>query len=152
MSTVYDVPADDFVKKLAEHLKENVAEVNPPIWSQFSKTGAHRERLPENADWWHIRCASILRKIYMRGPIGVSRLRLYYGGRHGQEHGPEHFRRGGGEIVREAIQQLEKAGLVKTVDKKGRVITKDGRELLNNIAGEVKQDFEKKHSNLKNSG
>jgi len=149
LPTVYDVPADDFIKKLAYHLKENVAEVSPPHWSQFSKTGAHRERLPEKADWWHIRCASILRKIYMRGPIGISKLRLYYGGRHGQKHGPEHFRRGSGAIVREAVQQLEKAGLVKTADKKGRVITKDGRELLNSIAEEVRQDFERKRPELK---
>ena len=80
MVTVYDIPADDLIRKLAEYLKENVSETTPPTWAAFVKTGAHVERTPSDPDWWYVRCASILRKTYKEGPIGVSRLRKHYGG------------------------------------------------------------------------
>jgi len=138
MSTAYDVPADALIKKLAHHLKESVSEISPPTWTAFSKTGAYTERLPERADWWYTRGASILRKIYINGPIGISRLRLAYGGRAGQRSNPEHFRRGGGAVVRKLVQQLEAAKLVTKADNKGRVVTKEGKELLDSLASEVK--------------
>jgi small subunit ribosomal protein S19e len=30
-----------------------------------------------NPDWWFVRAASMLRKLYLRGPIGVSRMRKF---------------------------------------------------------------------------
>ena len=138
MSTAYEVPADALIRKLAHHLKENVSELSPPAWAAFSKTSSHTERFPANADWWYTRGASILRKIYIKGPIGISKLRLAYGGRTGQRNGSEHFRRGSGAIVRNLVQQLEAAKLVTKADNKGRVVTKEGREVLDSLATEVK--------------
>lgn len=138
MSTAYEVPADTLIKKLAHYLKDNVSEITPPTWAAFSKTSSAAERIPENANWWYTRGASILRKIYMNGPIGISKLRLAYGGKTGQRSSPEHFRRSGGAAVRKLVQQLEVAKLITKADTKGRIVTKEGKDLLDSLAHEVK--------------
>ena len=85
----------------------------------------------------------------MEGPIGVERLRSDYGGRLSRGAKPEHRRRGGGTILRKALQQLEAAGLVETLKNRGRAVTKDGRHTLDRLAGEIKEDLEKKLPELK---
>ena len=137
MPTVYDVPPESFIGRLARHLKENYDEIVPPQWAYFAKTGPHRERPPQDREWWYVRCASILRKLYLLGPIGVSRLRKEYGGRSRRGRSREHTRRGGGSSVREPLQQLEKAGLVEKDGRKGRVLTREGRSLLDRVAAEI---------------
>lgn len=93
--SVREVPAGALIKRLSEELKK-LKELTPPEWSHFVKTGAHRERPPEQLDWWYTRAASVLRRICMEGPVGVQRLRTCYGGRKHRGVAPEHFRRGGG--------------------------------------------------------
>jgi small subunit ribosomal protein S19e len=78
--SVGEVPADALIKRLSEELKK-LKELEPPVWARFAKTGPHKERPPEQSDWWYSRAASILRRLYIDGPVGVSRLRTYYGGR-----------------------------------------------------------------------
>src|SRR5437016_13134612 len=78
MPTVYEVPTPDLIEKLAKHLKENVGDITPPPCSEYAKTGAHKERPPQNPDWRDYRCASLLRKIYIHGPVGVARLRTAF--------------------------------------------------------------------------
>ena len=68
MSTVYDVPADVLINHVAEELKKN-DNVSAPKWSNLVKTGVHKERKPENRDWWFIRSASLLRRVYIDGPV-----------------------------------------------------------------------------------
>lgn len=123
----------ELIERTAKYLKDNSL-VTPPPWAPFVKTGVSRERPPTDPDWWYVRCASILRKLYLRGPIGVSRLRKFYGGRHRVGHGAPRFAKGSGSIVRKALQQLEAAGLVQKVDRKGRALTEKGRKLLNSIS------------------
>lgn len=149
MSMAYDVPADVLIEKLAHYLKENVSEISPPKWATFSKTGSYTERLPEKTDWWYTRGASVLRKIYINGPIGILKLRLAYGGRTGQRSSPEHFRRGSGAVVRKLVQQLEAANLVTKASNKGRVVTKEGKDILDSLANEVKRVLEKRLPELK---
>lgn len=149
MPTPYDVPAHIFIDTLAQHLKNNVDEIVPPPWSAFVKTGSHVERRPQNPDWWFTRCSSLLRKIYMKGPIGVTHLRAQYGGRKDGGVKPEHVRMGGGAIIRKAIQQLETAGLVESSRNKGRVLTKEGRQLLDSLSTEIKEKLEKKRAKQK---
>jgi len=55
----------------------------------------------------------------------------------------KHKRRGGGFIVRRPLEQLEKAGLVKTVERRGRAITKEGASLLDTLAGEIERSMKK---------
>ena len=149
MPTAYDVPAEELIKRITEYLRENKTEINPPSWTAFAKTSAHLERLPQSPDWWYTRCASIFRKVYIEGPIGIGRLKKEYGGRLEKGTIGEHKRSGGGKIIREALQQLEKAGLIRTVEKRGRVINESGITLLDSLAGEVKKDVEKRIPELK---
>jgi len=123
--------------------------VTPPPWAALAKTGAHVEKAPQSPDWWFTRCASVLRKIYMEGPVGVERLRSEYGGRPSRGAKPEQRGKGGGAILRKALQQLEAAGLVETLKNRGRAVTKDGRHTLDRLAGEIKEDLEKKLPELK---
>jgi small subunit ribosomal protein S19e len=125
------------IQRLKEEL-EQLEELKPPHWSRFVKTGAHKERVPDQPDWWHIRAASILRRLYIDGPVGVSRLRTYYGGRQNRGQPPEHFRKGGGKIIRTLLQQLEKAGLTTRTGKGGRKLTPKGIELLEKKVEEIK--------------
>lgn len=141
MPTAHEVPAGQLINKLAQHLKENVSEISPPPWAEFAKTGAHRERPPQNPDWWYIRCASLLRKLYVRGPTGVSRLRVQYGGNPGKGNRPEHHMPAGGSAIREPLQQLQKAELVAVEGKKGRKLTRQGITLLNRTAADVAKEL-----------
>ena len=143
MITPYDVPASKFIEKLAQYLKENVDEITAPSWASIVKTGPHVERQPQNPDWWHIRCASLLRKIYVHGPIGVEKLRAQYGGRKDFGVKPEHAAKAGKAIVRKALQQLEAAGLIETLKPKGRRMTSEGRKLLHELAEDVYKEIVK---------
>jgi small subunit ribosomal protein S19e len=138
--TSYDVPASKLVEKLANHLKENVDEITPPPWVSIVKTGVHVQRPPQNPDWWYVRCASLLRKIYVHGPVGVERLRAEYGGRKDYGVRPEHAAKASGAIIRKALQQLEAAGFAETFKTRGRRVTKKGRKLLEELAEEVEKE------------
>ncbi|HTY90869.1 MAG TPA: 30S ribosomal protein S19e [Methanocella sp.] len=135
MAVVYDVPATAFVVQAGQKLKES-GKVQAPEWAAFVKTGTHRQYPPAQADWWYTRCASILRRIYIDGPVGVQRLRSLYGGKKNRGVRPDRHERGGGSIIRDALQQLEKAGLVKAV-KGGRVVTPQGMAFLDKVATEM---------------
>ena len=139
MTTVFDVPADLLIEKVADELKNN-DKINSPAWSNFVKTGVHKERKPENVDWWYVRCASILRRVYIDGPVRVRSLRTFYGGKKDRGVSPEKFRRGSGSIVRVALHQLEAAGYVEKVDA-GRIITPQGRSFLDRTSYELVQDI-----------
>jgi len=137
MSLVRDVNAYGLIDKTAQQL-EGISEIKPPDWSGFVKTGPHKERPPLQDNWWYIRAASILRKLYLGEQVGVSRLRSVYGGRKNRGHKPEHKYKASGAIIRKILQQLEAAGFVKTEKGKGRVITQKGRALLNSVAKGMK--------------
>ena len=139
MGTIYDCDQSELVEKASEGLKK-VASVKAPSWASFVKTGMHKERPPVKDDWWHTRAASVLRQIYRKGPIGVSKLRTAYGGKKNRGYKTEHFYRGSGNILRKILQQLEAAGFVKKEEKnvhKGRVLTAEGKKFLDNIAAQI---------------
>jgi len=143
------VPANLLIQRLAQYLKDEVDQITPPPWTPIVKTSTHTQRTPQNADWWYTRCASILRKVYLKGPIGIQRLRAEYGGRKDRGVRPEHTRKGSGAIVRKALQQLEKAKLVETKGNRGRIVTKKGRSLLDRLSTEIKKELEKQLPELK---
>jgi small subunit ribosomal protein S19e len=96
---------------------------------------------PTNPDWWYVRCASVLRRIYIDGPVGVSRLRSFYGGKKRKGVATGAFAKGSGSVVREALQQLEKAGYLKKL-KVGRQMTPEGQAFLDNMAHMVKSKMQ----------
>ncbi|MCS7143548.1 MAG: 30S ribosomal protein S19e [Archaeoglobaceae archaeon] len=138
--SVYDVPAELLINRVAEKLKDAVS---PPEWAKYVKTGVNRERAPDQPDWWYLRVASIFRRIYVDGPVGIERLKTYYGGRKRRGVRLAHFAKGSGSIVRNALHQLEQLGFVKKTSK-GRVLTPAGRAYLDKIASELKAELSKK--------
>jgi len=135
MTTVYDVPADHLIRKVAEELRRR-QEIKPPAWAAFAKTGVHKEMPPEDPDWWFIRVAAVLRRVYVDGPLGVERMRSFYGGSKNRGSKPNAFRKGSGSILRKSLQQLEAAGLV-SHDKTGRRVSPAGMAFLDSMAKET---------------
>lgn len=134
------VETSKFIEICREELKK-IEQIKPPEWSRFAKSGVHRKYPPQQEDWWYTRAASMLRRIYLDGPVGVLRLRTYYGGRKERGHKPEKFRRAGGSGVRKILQQLEAAGFVEKgkTGKKGRVVSEKGEKFLKKIVSGVKK-------------
>ena len=136
MAKVYDVPADELISKLTDVLKSEGIDV--PTWAVFVKTGAHADKPPQKPDWWHTRCASILRKIYLHGPLSVNDLRTMYGdGKRNKNYGARHHKDASGAIIRNAMHGLEKLGYVEKVEKKGRVISRQGMQKLDKMSTEI---------------
>ncbi len=143
MPTARDVRADLLIDRLKEELKK-FEPISPPEWAYYTKTGVHKERPPAQDDWWYARAASILRTLYLRGgrPVGVERLRTKYGGRKDRGVKPERFVKGSGHVIRLILQQLEAAGLVERVERRGRRISPKGVSLLDRVAAEIVRDME----------
>jgi len=139
MKTLYDVEAGKYLDALAEKLR-GMKEFEQPEWARYVKTSASRTRPPFEEGWWLKRAASILRQVYLRGMLGVGRLKTKYGGRKERGAKPDHFHKGSGKIIRTILQQAEKAGFLEKIkDKKaGRKLTKKGKEFLDSVAEEAK--------------
>jgi len=146
--TPREIPAKLFIESLASRIKA-MDEFKMPKWAEFVKTGTSKERPPERDDWWYIRAASILRAIYFKGVVGVSKLRTKYGSRKNRGHRPEKFFKASGKIIRTILQQGTKAGLIEHIKTKktGRRITKKGKEFLEALAAELKEKADKINPN-----
>jgi small subunit ribosomal protein S19e len=148
MTTVYDVPSKELIDAVAKKLQSDKTIVVPEA-NMFSRTGVDKENPPMEQNWWYIRCASILRKIYISDVIGIEHLRAEYGGKRDRGSKPYKARSGSGTIVRRALQQLEKAGYVSKIKGKGRVLTPKGRSFLDNTSHEVMKDVVAYYPDLK---
>lgn len=134
MADIKLIEAGKYNSLLAEELK-GMDEFAKPEWVDFVKTGPHKVRPQQEADYWHKRAASILRQIYLHNIVGVERLRSRYGGRKNRGGKPAVFVKSGGKAIRLILQQAESAGLVEKSEKKaGRQLTKAGKDLLEKIA------------------
>ncbi|MCW4010155.1 MAG: 30S ribosomal protein S19e [Candidatus Bathyarchaeota archaeon] len=149
MTTPHDVPASQFIERLAKYLKENIEQVQPPAWAAVSKTGSHTEKPPQNPDWWYIRAASVLRKVYVHGPIGLEKLRSDYGGRKGFTVKPNHASKAGGSNLRKVLQQLETAGIIQINRPKGRVMSPKGRKMMQEVSQDLQKEIVKVTPELK---
>jgi small subunit ribosomal protein S19e len=147
MTTAHEVPQDLLIARLTDHLR-HVSQVSQPNWTAFAKTGSHAARQPNEKDWWYTRCASLLRKIYIHGPIGVSELESDYGGRKEIGYSVGHHRDAGGSAIRKAIQQLEAAGLVAKQGRKGRILTSKGVSLVDRNSTEILKELAKSKPEL----
>ena len=126
MASIHEVNPNLLIPKVAEELKK-CGKIKAPDWAPFVKTGVQKERPPVDPDWWFVRCAAVLRKLSMMGPLGVSKLRTYYGG----------------NIIRKVLQQLETAGFAKQAEKgkhKGRIVTPEGQSILDKIATQIQKN------------
>jgi small subunit ribosomal protein S19e len=142
-----DVPPSMLLPPLAAELRSRGA-VSPPPWATFVKTGVHKERAPGHPDWWYLRSASVLRKIYVSGHVGISRLSNEYGGKKDRGSAPYHARSGSRAVLREIVQQLEKSGLVKPYKNLGRRVSPEGQKLLDQVSRQTMKSYAEKHPEL----
>ena len=148
MAKIYDVPADKLILKLSEVLKTE--DIPAPSWAVFVKTGAHADKPPQRSDWWYTRCASLLRKIYLHGPLSVNDLRTIYGdGKRNMYYGARHHKDASGAVIRNAIHGLEKLGYLEKVEKKGSVVTRQGMQKLDKLSTEILNEMIKTTPKLK---
>jgi small subunit ribosomal protein S19e len=144
MVTLYDVPAEDLIEEVADRLEDRIEE---PDWANFTKTSSDRELPPQQEDFWHVRAASLLRKVADRGPVGIGTLASAYGG---SKKGSTRYRvappshvDGSRNIIRTILQDLESEGLVETAQGEGRRVTSEGRAFLDDVAGDVLEDLDR---------
>jgi len=134
MVSCLDVDPNKLIGNVAKKLEE--LGIEKPVFVGIAKTGAHAQRPPSQENFWYLRCASVMRQIYINSNVGTNRLRRHYGGRKTRGVKPERHYPAGGSTIRKAMQSLEKAGLVKK-DKKGRILSPNGRKLLDQTAKEI---------------
>jgi small subunit ribosomal protein S19e len=134
MTDVKSIEPIKYNLALAEALK-GIPEFEAPDWIDYVKSSQSRKRTISDDDFWHKRSASILRQIYIKGIIGVERLKTRYGGRKDRGAKPPEFRKGSGKIIRTILQQAEKAGLVEKYKgkKTGRRLTDEGKKFLEGV-------------------
>nr|KJB80718.1 hypothetical protein B456_013G145600 [Gossypium raimondii] len=121
--TVKDVSPHEFVKAYAAHLKRS-GKIELPPWTDIVKTGKLKELPPYDPDWYYVRAASMARKIYLRGGLGVGAFRRIYGG-------------SSGSVARHILQQLQNVNIIDIDPKGGRRITSNGQRDLDQVAGRI---------------
>lgn len=137
---IYEIDAQEYNLKLAEALKE-LPEFKQPEWADFVKSGPAKERPIDDLDFWYKRAASILKQIYKKKIVGVSRLRTKYGSKKNRGYKPERFKKAGGKIIRTILQQCDKARFTEIAKeikgvkgrRPGRQLTETGKSFLENI-------------------
>lgn len=139
MAKAYDIPADKLISKIAENLKKD-KKLEPLPWIAFVKTGCHVDKIPQNKDWWYLRCASLLRKVYIHGPVSISDLKSVYGGKKQIGYNLAHHKDAGGAIIRKALQQLESSGYI-VKKARGRVLSDEGMKRIDRIATDLYKEL-----------
>ncbi|PRP80753.1 hypothetical protein PROFUN_11493 [Planoprotostelium fungivorum] len=134
--SVRDVSADKFIEAYARHLKRS-GRINVPKWADIVKTGAYKEQGPTNPDWYYIRLASVARRLYLKGGLGVGLLRRIYGGRQNNGSKPSHAAIASGAVLRSTLKQLEAIKVVEKDPKGGRRLTHTGQRDLDRIASHI---------------
>jgi len=94
-----------------------------------------RASQPYDPDWFFVRAASMARKVYLKGPIGVGAFKKIHGGPSRRGVKPNHFVKASGSVARACLQQLEAIGVVGKHANGGRIITPQGSRDLDRIAG-----------------
>ncbi len=136
MISIDDIEAGRLIEKASEELKK-LESMMMPGWARFVRTGVGQDRIPEKQDWWYNRAASMLRKVYLLGTIGVNKLTGQYQKRKNRGYKPERVYRASGKIIRVILQQLEASGFLEKKnikDRKGRALTPKGKKFLDQIA------------------
>ncbi|XP_049851174.1 uncharacterized protein LOC126325509 [Schistocerca gregaria] len=136
--TVRDVAPSQLITAYAQHLKKSGGIQLPP-WVDVVKTAVGKELSPYDSDWYYVRAASMLRKIYLNKSVGIGSFRKIYGAAKTNGLRPQHFALGSGSIARSILRNLETMRLIEKHPKGGRRITAEGRRDLDSVARSIKQ-------------
>ncbi|XP_065159333.1 small ribosomal subunit protein eS19A [Atheta coriaria] len=135
--TLKDVDQAKFVKAFSSFLKKT-GKLRVPEWVDIVKTSRAKELAPYDPDWYYVRCAAVIRHIYIRSPIGVGSVTKIFGTRQRKGTHPSHFCRSAGGVARKCLQSLEALKLIEKTPDGGRKLTQQGRRDLDRIAAQVK--------------
>lgn len=130
-----DVDQHHFVKAFSAFLKKT-GKMKCPDWVDLVKTAKFKELSPNDPDWFYVRCAALVRHIYIRSPVGVGAVSKIFGGRKSNGVRPSHWCAGNNGVARRALQALEQLKLIEKCDG-GRRLTVQGRRDLDRIAAQV---------------
>lgn len=139
---IEEVHADRFIHKFASYLEEHSKVASPPE-AEHVKTSHARERAPAEKNWYFVRVASILRRLYMeelKNPrskakgCGVLWFAKAYRTAKNNGHKPSHTVTGSKSLVRRALQALESIQYVAKTEAGGRRLTNTGLAEMEAIA------------------
>ena len=137
--TVKDVAPFDFVVAYAAQLKRS-GKVEVPKWVDIAKTAHWKELAPYDPDWYYIRAAAIVRKVYLRQGTGVGALKKRFGGAYRRGAAPERHQDGAGGLIRTILLSLDELNITEAHGKGGRKVTRTGQQALDLVAGQVARD------------
>nr|CDS26122.1 ribosomal protein S19e [Hymenolepis microstoma] len=135
--SVKDVDGHVYVVALAKFLK-NSNKIQPPEWVDVVKLSTANELAPSDPDWFFVRCAAILRHLYLR-PTGITGLSKAFG--RGKRYGvsPRHHVNAYTGIIRRCLRDLESIGIVEKRTDGGREISRSGRRDMDSVAFQTKK-------------
>jgi len=136
-ATVRDVPANKWVKAMAQQFKRE-GKILVPNCADLVKTSHGRERAPQSVDWYYLRAAAVLRRIYLRPGTGYGGLGKAFGNLKNRGSKPERTFRAAVGPLHWACKSLEGLKLIAKGRGKGRVVTREGRKRADTVAFNVK--------------
>jgi len=133
--SIKDAETGKFVVALAAYLKKT-GKVSVPDWVDVVKLSRGNELCPSDPDWYYIRCASLLRRLYNTNHIGVGNFAKVYGVKQRNGTRPAHHVHASTAVIRKALQSMEALGYVEK-NEHGRSLHAQGRRLLDRISYQV---------------
>ena len=135
-ATIKDVKAFRWIKVMAKHLKQE-GKLFVPNCTEYIKTSHGRERAPQNLDWYYIRCAAVLRRVYIRPGVGLGGLSKKFSNKKNRGSRPEIYCKAAKGPLHWCCKSLEGLKLIVKGKESGRVLTKEGRKRCDTIASNV---------------
>jgi len=105
VSSLRDISAAEFIKAYAAHLKKS-NKLELPDWVDYVKTAHGREMPPLDPDWYFVRAASVVRKIYLNRGLGVGALAHWYGKAVRKTNKPQHHHRASRKVIRHVLNAV----------------------------------------------
>ena len=136
-ATVHDVPANKWVKAMAQQFKRE-GKLMVPTCTEHLKTSHGRERAPQNNDWYYVRCAAVLRHVYLRPGNGYGGLAKAFANKKNKGTLPEATVKAATGPLHWACKSLEGLKLIAKGKAHGRVLTREGRKRADTVAFNVK--------------
>ncbi len=84
--------------------------IRVPDWVDIVKLSTANEQAPYDPDWFYIRCAAVLRHLYLR-PTGMTGLSKAFGRAKRNGVSPRHHVRATKAILRRCLHEVENMGL-----------------------------------------
>ena len=121
----------------AAYLKRS-GKIEIPEWTDYCKTATHKDLSPYDADWYYIRAASMARKIYLRGTIGVGMFKRIYGGNGRRGVRGRRFNTSSGSVARTILRNLVNIGVLEEDEDTGmKSLSREGQRDLDRIASSI---------------